>query len=206
MDTFDYVIVGAGSAGCVLANRLSEDAGTSLCVLEAGPRDWHPYIHLPAGFIKTFHMRSINWAYQQEPGPWTGGRSIIRAARQDAGRLVLDQRPYLQSWPAPGFRYLGAVGQSRLGLSGCAAVFQAARKPHRRGRGYLSRARGRFDGHHHGLARPTLRSLHGRCDQPRHPSQFRLQRCDPGRRVLRAAHDQGWPARQRGDGVPAPGR
>jgi choline dehydrogenase-like flavoprotein len=76
METFDYVIVGAGSAGCVLANRLSEDASTSICVLEAGPSDWHPYIHLPAGFIKTFHMRSINWAYQQEVGPWTGGRSI----------------------------------------------------------------------------------------------------------------------------------
>ena len=41
-----------------------------------GRSDWHPYIHLPAGFIKTFHMKSINWAYQQEPGPWTGGRSI----------------------------------------------------------------------------------------------------------------------------------
>src|ERR1700720_2381277 len=76
METFDYVIVGAGSAGSVLTNRLSEDAGTSVCVLEAGPSDWHPYIHLPAGFIKTFHMKSINWAYQQEPGPWTGGRSI----------------------------------------------------------------------------------------------------------------------------------
>src|SRR5271156_3155751 len=73
MESFDYVIVGAGSAGSILANRLSEDAPTSICVLEAGPRDWHPYIHLPAGFIKTFHMRSINWAYQQEPGPWTGG-------------------------------------------------------------------------------------------------------------------------------------
>ncbi|HLI99225.1 MAG TPA: GMC family oxidoreductase N-terminal domain-containing protein [Bradyrhizobium sp.] len=76
MDTFDYVIIGAGSAGCVLTNRLSEDASTRICVLEAGPRDWHPYIHLPAGFIKTFHMRSVNWAYQQEVGPWTGGRSI----------------------------------------------------------------------------------------------------------------------------------
>jgi choline dehydrogenase len=76
MDTFDYVIIGAGSAGCVLANRLSEDAAVKICVLEAGPRDWHPYIHLPAGFIKTFHMRSVNWAYQQEVGPWTGGRSI----------------------------------------------------------------------------------------------------------------------------------
>lgn len=76
MDRFDYVIVGAGSAGCVLASRLSEDPNVSVCVLEAGPSDWHPYIHLPAGFIKTFHMKSINWAYQQEPGPYTGGRSI----------------------------------------------------------------------------------------------------------------------------------
>ncbi|MCW5701449.1 MAG: GMC family oxidoreductase [Bradyrhizobium sp.] len=76
METFDYVIIGAGSAGSVLANRLGEDLGTKICVLEAGPSDWHPYIHLPAGFIKTFHMKSINWAYQQEPGPWTGGRSI----------------------------------------------------------------------------------------------------------------------------------
>lgn len=76
MDRFDYVIIGAGSAGCILASRLSEDPNTSVCVLEAGPSDWHPYIHLPAGFIKTFHMKSINWAYQQEPGPYTGGRSI----------------------------------------------------------------------------------------------------------------------------------
>ena len=76
METFDYVIIGAGSAGSVLANRLSEDPATRVCVLEAGPSDWHPYIHLPAGFIKTFHMKSVNWAYQQEPGPWTGGRSI----------------------------------------------------------------------------------------------------------------------------------
>src|SRR6195952_4389732 len=76
METFDYVIIGAGSAGSVLANRLSEDPSTRVCVLEAGGKDWHPYIHLPAGFIKTFHMKSVNWAYQQEPGPWTGGRSI----------------------------------------------------------------------------------------------------------------------------------
>src|SRR6202007_3385126 len=76
METFDYVIIGAGSAGSVLANRLGEDLGTKICVLEAGPSDWHPSIHLPPGFIKTFHMRRVNWAYQQEIGPWTGGRSI----------------------------------------------------------------------------------------------------------------------------------
>ncbi|MGN6571796.1 MAG: lycopene cyclase family protein, partial [Pseudolabrys sp.] len=71
MDTFDYVIIGAGSAGSVLANRLSEDQGTTICVLEAGPSDWHPYIHLPAGFIKTFYDTRINWCYSQEPGEGT---------------------------------------------------------------------------------------------------------------------------------------
>lgn len=77
MDTFDYVIVGAGSAGCVLAARLSEDPGVSVCVLEAGPTDWHPYIHVPAGFIKTFYDRRVNWLYSQEPGPYTNGRRIV---------------------------------------------------------------------------------------------------------------------------------
>jgi len=76
MDSFDYVIVGAGSAGSVLANRLSEDPGTSVAVLEAGGRDWHPFIHIPAGFIKTFYDRSVNWAYDMEPSEWTGGRRI----------------------------------------------------------------------------------------------------------------------------------
>ncbi|MGA7975151.1 MAG: GMC family oxidoreductase N-terminal domain-containing protein [Pseudolabrys sp.] len=77
MDTFDYVIVGAGSAGSVLANRLSEDPETTVCVLEAGPVDWHPYIHIPAGFIKTFYNTRINWCYSQEPTDGTAGRRIF---------------------------------------------------------------------------------------------------------------------------------
>src|SRR4051812_50086301 len=85
METFDYVIIGAGSAGSVLANRLGEDPASRVCVLEAGPTDWHPYIHLPAGFIKTFHMKSVNWGYQQEPGPWTGGRSTYWPRRTKLG-------------------------------------------------------------------------------------------------------------------------
>ena len=76
MDTFDYVIIGAGSAGSVLANRLSEDPDISVCVLEAGPPDTNPMIHIPAGFMKTFYDRSINWCYEQEPGPYTQGRRI----------------------------------------------------------------------------------------------------------------------------------
>ncbi len=76
METFDYVIVGAGSAGCVLANRLSADPKVSVCILEAGPPDRSPWIHIPAGFIKTFYNDRLNWCYAQEPGAWTAGRRI----------------------------------------------------------------------------------------------------------------------------------
>lgn len=76
MDTYDYIIIGAGSAGCVLANRLTEDGRHSVCVLEAGPSDWHPIIHIPAGFMKLLDHKTLNWRYQTEPTEWTGGRAI----------------------------------------------------------------------------------------------------------------------------------
>lgn len=75
-DTFDYVIVGAGSAGCVLANRLSADGKHSVCILEAGGKDTHPFVHIPAGFMKTLTNASVNWLYSAEPSEWTGGRRI----------------------------------------------------------------------------------------------------------------------------------
>ena len=77
MGTFDYVIVGAGSAGCILANRLSEDPNVKVCLLEAGGYDWNPFIHIPAGFMKTFYDASVNWKYEMEEGDWTGGRRIF---------------------------------------------------------------------------------------------------------------------------------
>ena len=75
METFDYIIIGAGSAGCVLANRLSENGKFTVCVLEAGPSDWHPMIHIPAGFMKLLDNTTFNWNYQTEPG--SGKAKII---------------------------------------------------------------------------------------------------------------------------------
>lgn len=75
-DTFDYVIVGAGAAGSILAARLTEDPGTSVCVLEAGPPDRNFFIHLPAGFIKTLVDPSVTWQFSTEPTERTGGRRI----------------------------------------------------------------------------------------------------------------------------------
>lgn len=76
MDEFDYVIVGAGSAGCVLAARLAERPGLRICVLEAGPPDRHPMIHIPAGWMKLMRNPRYNWMFEAEPSDWTGGRRI----------------------------------------------------------------------------------------------------------------------------------
>ena len=75
MDSFDYVIVGAGSAGCVIANRLVS-AGHSVCVLEAGPVDRNFFIHLPVGFVKTLVNPALTWQFRTEPSLGSGGRAI----------------------------------------------------------------------------------------------------------------------------------
>ena len=73
---FDYIIIGAGSAGCVLANRLSEDPHVRVLLVEAGPRDWHPFIHMPAGLARLVNRTDINWNYHTEPEPQLGGRRL----------------------------------------------------------------------------------------------------------------------------------
>jgi choline dehydrogenase len=73
---FDFIIVGAGSAGCALAGRLSENPNSRVLLLEAGGRDWHPFIHMPAGFAKLIHSDSINWAYETEPQAELDGRRL----------------------------------------------------------------------------------------------------------------------------------
>jgi len=72
----DYVIVGAGSAGCVLANRLSEDPTVRVVVIEAGGRDWNPLIHIPVGFMKLLDHPTLTWNFKAEADPGTAGRSI----------------------------------------------------------------------------------------------------------------------------------
>jgi choline dehydrogenase len=73
---YDYIIIGAGSAGCVLAGRLSENPGTRVLLLEAGGKDWHPFIHMPAGLAKLIGLEFLNWSYETEPQQQMNGRRL----------------------------------------------------------------------------------------------------------------------------------
>lgn len=76
MKTFDYIIVGAGSAGCVLANRLSANPSFSVCLIEAGGPDKDPTIHMPLGYGKSLHNPKLSWNFFTQPDPHLGGRRL----------------------------------------------------------------------------------------------------------------------------------
>lgn len=139
---FDYVVVGAGAAGAIVARRLAEDPAVSVCLLEAGTPDRHPYLHLPAGFIKMLFDPAYTWTYGSEPDPRTldrrvplpqgktlGGSSAINgliynrgqaedydgwAALGNPGWSFTDVLPYFQR----NERWLGSVGSARRGTAG----------------------------------------------------------------------------------------
>jgi choline dehydrogenase len=115
VDTFDYIIVGAGAAGCVLANRLSSDPSVNICVLEAGGRDSNPYIRMPAGFVKTVYGDSLSWAFKTAPGAGIEGREIsmpqgkVRGGSSSINGMVYNrgQRADFDHWAQFGNRGWG---------------------------------------------------------------------------------------------------
>ncbi len=113
MAEFDYIIVGAGSAGCVLANRLSADGRHTVLLLEAGPRDTNPWIHIPLGYGKLFANPKVNWAYDSEPEPALGGRRIFTPRGKVLGGsssinglvYIRGQREDFDDWAVPGWGF-----------------------------------------------------------------------------------------------------
>jgi len=112
--TYDYIIVGAGSAGCVLANRLSAHQGKRVLLLEAGPSDWHPLIHMPAGIARLANNRHFNWNYHTEPEPqlhdrrlwWPRGKTL-------GGSSAINAMIYARGVPGDYDRWARDTGDAR---------------------------------------------------------------------------------------------
>ena len=110
----DYIVVGAGSAGCVLVDRLSE-TGASVLLLESGPRDLHPMIHVPAGILSLLHNPTVNWNYSSEPEETSGHRRIHwPRGRVLGGSSSINGMLYVRGNPADydGWSQMGCRGWS----------------------------------------------------------------------------------------------
>jgi choline dehydrogenase len=114
-DSFDYVIVGAGTAGCVLANRLTASGRHRVLLLEAGGNDRHIWIHIPLGYGKLFTNRKVNWLYTSEPEPELNNRRIIQPrGKVLGGSSSINGLLYIRGQPADfdHWRQLGNSGWS----------------------------------------------------------------------------------------------
>ncbi len=125
MPTADYVIVGAGSAGCVLANRLTEDPGVRVLLLEAGGRDLSPNIKIPVAFSKQFHTK-LDWDFATEPEPFCDLRSLyIPRGRSLGGSSSMNAMLYVRGRPLD-FDIWEARGATGWGWGGVLPYFLKA--------------------------------------------------------------------------------
>ena len=100
-DTFDYIVTGAGSAGCVVAARLSESGRYRVLLLEAGGSDRYPWIHVPMGYGRLFSNPRVNWMYESEPEPELEGRSMYQPrGKVLGGTSSINGMVYMRGNPA----------------------------------------------------------------------------------------------------------
>jgi choline dehydrogenase len=122
----DYVIVGAGSAGCVLANRLTEDPSVRVVLIEAGGRDRHPFIHIPAGYMKLLDHKQLTWGFKAEADPGTAGRAIAYPrGRVLGGSSSINGLIYIRSQPED-YEHWAQLGNRGWGWDGVLPYFKRA--------------------------------------------------------------------------------
>lgn len=126
-ETYDYVICGAGSAGCVLANKLSADGRHSVLLLEAGPMDRRLLIHIPAGVYSVYRDPSLNWNYASEPEPHLLGRNIdIPRGKVVGGSSSINSMVYMRGHPLDYDRWRDELGLAKWDFAQCLPYFKAS--------------------------------------------------------------------------------
>ena len=138
----DYVIVGAGSAGCVLANRLTEEPATRVILIEAGGRDWNPLIHIPVGYMKLLDHKQLTWGFKAEADPGTNGRAIAYPrGRVLGGSSSINGLIYIRSQPED-YDHWAQLGNRGWGWDDVLPFFKRAERwtPQRRSSASPTRA------------------------------------------------------------------
>src|ERR1700722_16245044 len=124
MDDFDYIIVGAGTAGCVVANRLSASGRHKVLLLEAGGSDRRFWVQVPIGYGRTFNDPEVNWMYQADPDPGLAGRPLFwPRGKVLGGSGSINALVYYRGLPAD-FDYWRALGNPGWGFSDVLPYFK----------------------------------------------------------------------------------
>ncbi len=159
-EEFDYIIIGAGSAGCVLANRLTEDPQVRVLVLEAGPQDYSIFIHMPSAFAYPLAGTKYNWHYESEPEPFMNGRVMhCPRGRVIGGSSSINGMVYIRGHAFDYDAWAKRPGLEDLDLFSLPAVLQEIRDAPE-GRRRLSRQLRPALRHHWRLPQSALPCLH----------------------------------------------
>ena len=201
-ETYDFIVTGAGSAGCVVAARLSESGRHRVLLLEAGPPDSNPWIHIPLGFAKTYVNPAVNWKFETEPQPQLGNRRLyLPRGKTLGGSSSINGMVYIRGnhGDYDEWRQRGCEGWD---WDSVLPYFKKAREPDARRRRIPRRRRPAARVRPAGPLR-TRRCGAGGLRAGRHPAQPRLQRRAAGRLRLLPDHHQQPAPLERGQGLSA---